>query len=204
MDTSLEQDPISKILDFWFGELDQWGMPLKDRNALWFGYQQTTDQLIEQQFGELVMSALAGKLKHWQQQANGSIALVLLLDQFTRNIFRNTSQAFSGDALALALSQALVADKSDKTLPSIHRVFLYIPYEHSEDITHQRLGVALFEQLLEESPKGIHQAISSFKQYAEAHCEVIEQFGRFPHRNAILGRSSTKAEMEHLERHGGF
>ena len=103
----LTQNAINKILDFWFGELDQWGMPLNDHSTLWFGYQQTTDQLIEQQFGTLVASALAGDLNHWRQQENGNIALVLLLDQFTRNIFRNTPQAFSGDSLALDFSQAL-------------------------------------------------------------------------------------------------
>jgi len=200
----LAQGDIDNILDFWFGELNRWGMPVNDRNALWFGYQQTTDQLIEQQFGELVASALAGKLNDWRQQPNGSIALVILLDQFTRNIFRGTARAFSGDPLALALSHALVTDKKDTLLPAIYRVFLYIPYEHSENIEHQRSAVALFDQLVKDSAEPIQEQIASFERYAQAHYKVINTFGRFPHRNTVLGRSSTKAELTHLEKHGGF
>jgi uncharacterized protein (DUF924 family) len=129
------------------------------------------------------------------------VALVLLLDQFTRNIFRGTAKAFAGDPRALELAQRCIADGRYHRLPAIHRVFVLMPLEHSEQLAIQQQCVALFEELI--SVSGLEQ-ISGFNRYAAAHRDVIARFGRFPHRNAILGRESTPAEITHLETHGGF
>ena len=129
------------VLDYWFGELNEDGLPLTERNSMWFGYAEATDREIEHRFGELVQSALAGELNHWLEDEAGLIALVILLDQFTRNIFRGTPAAFSGDEAALATAETAISKGRDRAMPTIHRVFLYIPYEHSEDLEVQERGV---------------------------------------------------------------
>lgn len=195
---------IERIFRFWFGDLNDWGMPSEEKNSLWFRYHEETDRQIEAEFGELVQSALRGQLEEWSLSPEGVVAQVILLDQFTRNIYRGSAAAFSGDNSALKLSDSLVAAGEDKALAPIYRVFLYIPYEHAEDIARQIQGVSMFEQLIIDTPEVIGESIQSFKQYAEAHRDVIEHFGRFPHRNKILGRISTDAELEHLKTQGGF
>lgn len=192
---------IEDILQFWFGELNQDGMSSPACEKRWFTGGADFDREINQQFGALVDQAVQGNLDHWADADQGLIALVLLLDQFTRNIYRDTPQAFAGDPIALELSRQTVAAGRDVALPRIHRVFLYIPYEHSEDLGAQNEGVALFDRLLAEfaDPR-----ISSYRDYAVAHRNIIDRFGRFPHRNASLGRDSSAEELEHLKHHGGF
>jgi uncharacterized protein (DUF924 family) len=199
-----DNDGIAEILRYWFSRLDENGLSPPAQHQLWFQSRPETDTHMRKQFGEAVRSALAGRLDHWAREPDGLMALALLLDQFTRNIFRGTPGAFSGDARALGLAQSAVNEGIDRSMPAIHRVFLYIPYEHSEDLEVQERGILCFDRLLEDSPADVREALLGYREYAVAHRDVIAQFGRFPHRNTILGRQSTPAELLHLERHGGF
>ncbi len=194
-------DTITDIHYFWFGELDENGLCTTDRNALWFGANEETDASCRVRFGASLTLALAGKIAAWAQTDRGLVALVVLLDQFSRNIHRGTAQAFGGDALALALAENTIASGRHLHLPTIHRVFLYLPLEHSEDLARQDKCVSLFEELVKVSD---HPQFASFTRYARAHRDVIAKFGRFPHRNALLERQSNAAEVAYLEQHGGF
>jgi uncharacterized protein (DUF924 family) len=203
-----DHECITDILSYWFGALDGYGMCLPEQHQLWFQSRAETDSHIRRCFGERVAAASSGQLDHWADGAPGLMALVLLLDQFTRNIHRGTPLAFSGDSRALSMARAAVAGGIDRSMPAIHRVFLYIPYEHSEDLAVQEQGVTLFdtllEQLREHGSEATREQVNGFRDYAVAHRDVIARFGRFPHRNQILDRTSTAAELEHLETHGGF
>jgi uncharacterized protein (DUF924 family) len=194
-------DTIAEIHDFWFGELDANGLCKTDRNALWFGADAVTDAHCRERFGAALALALAGELNAWRATDPGLVALVVLLDQFSRNIHRGTAQAFSGDTLALAVAQDTIASGRHLRLPRIHRVFLYLPLEHSEDLAVQEQCVALYEELASGSD---HPQFANFTRYARAHHEVIAKFGRFPHRNALVARQSTADELTYLEQHGGF
>jgi uncharacterized protein (DUF924 family) len=195
---------IAQILDFWFGELDDNGMCDPARNKLWFQSSAAGDSYIRENFGPAVSQALKGDLDHWADQDEGLVALVLLLDQFTRNIHRDTPAAFSGDPAALALATTACESRRHESLPAIHRVFLYIPFEHSENLDSQHAGIECFDGLLSSCATAARERISGFRQYSVAHRDVIARFGRFPHRNAILDRESNDEEVEHLQTHGGF
>ena len=195
---------IEDIHGFWFGRLDQYGNSDPAHRQLWFQSSAETDTTIEQRFGHLVKLALAGELDQWPQRERGLVAMVLLLDQFTRNIFRGTPQAFAGDAMALTLSRQAVAEGTDRALPTIHRVFLYLPFEHSEELAVQEQSVTLFESLREDCAPEMRDQLGEYCRYAVAHRDVIARFGRFPHRNAILGRTSSPEELQHLKTQGGF
>jgi len=192
---------ITAIHDFWFGELDENGLCKADRNALWFGADEATDTRCRALFGASLADALNGTLDSWEATDRGLVALVVLLDQFSRNIHRGTALAFGGDPKALALAQDAIASGRYLRLPLIHRVFLYLPLEHSEELALQHQCVGLFEELALVSD---HPQFASFTRYAIAHRDVIAKFGRFPHRNVALGRSSSATEMAYLEQHGGF
>ena len=202
----VEQSLVAEILRFWFGELDGRGMSAAGRDKLWFQASKEFDAEIERRFGAAVRASINGELDGWAEdvQEGGLVALVLLLDQFTRSIFRGTPAAFSGDGKALSLSRAAVADGRDAGLPRMHRVFLYLPFEHAEDIEAQETSVRLMQALLADCAAAERERFAKYLRYAEAHRDVIRRFGRFPHRNGILGRDSTPAEREHLAEHGGF
>ena len=195
---------VAEILDFWFGPLNARGMPAPERDQFWFRKSPALDEEIGQRFGAAVQAALAGDLDDWAQDDKGLVALIILLDQFTRNIHRDTPAMFSGDAKALALSQAAVAAGRDAALPPIHRFSLYLPFEHAEDLEAQNTSVALVQCLLADSAPEDRDRVATYLRYAEAHRAVIRQFGRFPHRNPLLGRQTTPAEQAHLSEHGGF
>jgi uncharacterized protein (DUF924 family) len=195
------RENVDDIHAFWFGELDESGMCSADRHALWFTSSPQNDAHCRDRFGLQVRQAIDGSLDSWAEHNNGLVALIILLDQFTRNIYRNTPQAFAGDGKALTLAQHTIASGHHQRLPAIHQVFLYMPLEHTEDAEVQDECVTLFEQLAAVTGSA---RIANFTRYAVAHRDVIAQFGRFPHRNAILGRESTPPELAYLERHGGF
>jgi uncharacterized protein (DUF924 family) len=194
-------DDIEAIHDFWFGELDADGLPASDRNSRWFGANAETDDLCRRRFGACLEQALRGELDHWAETDRGLVALVVALDQFSRNIHRGSAMAFAGDERALARAQEAIDSGRDQRLPAIHRVFLYLPLEHCEDLETQERCVVLFEEL-EDSMQ--HPPFANFTRYAVAHREVIARFGRFPHRNALLGRSSSPEELAYMAEHGGF
>ena len=195
---------IEDIHEFWFGPLDQHGFPSGQRRRLWFTASDATDATIRLRFASLVRGALGGELDHWPELDRGAVALLLLLDQFTRNILRGSIQAFAGDDRALALARRVITGGGERRWPVIHRVFLYLPFEHAEDLPAQEQGVALFDQLLQDCAPAIREQVAEFRQYSVAHRDVIARFGRFPHHNAILNRPSSAAELAHLQVHGGF
>lgn len=194
MDTPVWQS----ILDFWFLPADAPGHG--HARAEWFRKDAAFDAQIRARFAPLLEQALAGALTHWDASPAGALARILLLDQFSRNAFRDTPRAFAGDALALAGAQELVAGGADRLLAPLQRGFIYLPFEHAEDLALQECSVALFSQLRQEGGE-----FALALDYALRHRAVIARFGRFPHRNSILGRSSTAAELEYLRQPGsGF
>jgi uncharacterized protein (DUF924 family) len=186
------------VLDFWFGSPDdpKYGQV---RNE-WFRKDPAFDLQIRQRFGTLIDSALTGELSGWAEAAPSALAQVIVLDQFTRNSFRDTARAFAGDARALAAAQAMVTRGQDRQLIGVQRQFAYLPFEHAEDLEMQRRAVELFGQLEQQEP-----ALAGLKEWALKHQVIIERFGRFPHRNAALGRVGTPEEIAFLQQPGsGF
>jgi uncharacterized protein (DUF924 family) len=184
------QSSIEEVLDFWFLAPGSAGHGAL--RAAWFRKDAQFDALIKSRFGASIEQALAGRLPHWDGPS-GALAQILLLDQFTRNVYRDTPHAFGGDALALALAQDLLAAGGDSALSPVQRAFVYLPFEHAEDMALQQQAVALFAALRDEAP-----ALSGMLDFALRHRDVIARFGRFPHRNRILGRTSTPQEQQFL------
>jgi uncharacterized protein (DUF924 family) len=183
------------VIDFWFGAP---GSPERGTTReVWFRKDPAFDASIAQHFGALVERALAGELRDWDAEPPSALARILLLDQFTRNIFRDTARAFAGDALALRAAQALVASGQDRALPPEQRSFIYLPFEHAEDPAAQDEAVRLFARLEAEAP-----ALTGLVDWAQRHRAIVARFGRFPHRNALLGRASTPEELAFLQEPG--
>ncbi|WP_322105004.1 DUF924 family protein [Paraburkholderia sp. J41] len=186
-----------EVLDFWFGAA---GSPERGRERkLWFRKREAFDVQLRERFGALLEAARAGECDAWCATPEGALALVIVLDQFSRNCLRGTPQAFSADAKALAVACAMVESGADRRLPdAYHRVFAYMPFEHAESMEMQRESLRLFGELAKQPAPGL----AGFYDYARRHAEVIERFGRFPHRNALLGRASTEAELAFLREPG--
>ncbi len=186
------------VLAFWFGlpgEPD-FGQPRRE----WFAKDAAFDERIRSRFQDSVEAALAGRLAHWMGSPEGVLALLILLDQFPRNLFRNQAKAFAGDQQARLLAEMALDQGWEKQYGRLERVFLYLPFEHSERLADQERAVALFSALAAEHPGN-----DGFLDYARRHHEVIARFGRFPHRNAALGRASTPDELDYLAQPGsGF
>lgn len=182
------------VLDFWFGPPDDPGH--HQPRTMWFKKDDAFDALIAQRFGPLIAQALVGGIDDWLAkpvQALPALARVIVLDQFTRNVFRGTARAFAGDGMALQTARALVASGADRTLSPVQRQFAYLPFEHAEDLSHQRTSVQLFQQLAVDDP-----ASAGLVDWARKHLDIVARFGRFPHRNAALGRASTDEEAAFL------
>jgi uncharacterized protein (DUF924 family) len=182
---------IEKILSFWFDAAAE-----ADRaRPEWFQQNDDFDNEIRDLFEDFVTAALQGEYGAWAETAAGTLALILLLDQFPRNLYRDHAKAFAGDARALALAKGAVVNGFDTDLGLHRRCFLYLPFEHSESLADQETSVALFAALGD----------ANYLDYAEKHRDVIRRFGRFPHRNAALGRESTPEEAKFLAEEGkGF
>jgi uncharacterized protein (DUF924 family) len=193
-------DRVSAILNFWFGDPTQPNGEYGQQRQVWFKKDAAFDATIQQRFLADYEQAAKGLLSEWQQQPRPCLALILLLDQFPRNMFRHTPRSFATDGMALATAQLAVHQGFDQALLPVERMFIYLPLEHSEELSHQDHCVALMQKLHDQYPE-----FESVLTYALRHRQVIEQFGRFPHRNAILGRDSTEAEIEFLKQPGsGF
>jgi len=186
---------IQQVLDFWFAPEGD-AMHLQSRPE-WFRKDDTFDAAIRSTFGGLIEDALACGLAHWTGSRAGAVARIVVLDQFTRNAFRNTARAFAGDAQALAAARSLVASGDDRSLPGAHRMFAYLPFEHAEDLAMQDECVRLMQGLAADEP-----SFANLVSYAEKHRVIVQRFGRFPHRNALLGRASTPEELAFLEQPG--
>lgn len=194
----MNQTMLDEVLAFWFGTPD--AADYGQARAAWFRKDDAFDTQIRARFLTEVEAAIAGQRADWATSPQGALALFILLDQFPRNLFRNTARAFAGDTAALALAGRVVGEGWDRTLLPVQRVFAYLPFEHSEALADQERSVALFAALAEAHPE-----TASYLDYAQRHREVIVRFGRFPHRNGVLGRSSSPAEADYLAQPGsGF
>ena len=179
------------VLDFWFGAP---GSPEYGKSrSVWFKKSDAFDQEVRDRFLAVHEQAARGELTAWDDTPQSLLALIIVLDQFPRNMFRNDARAFATDALAQAAAQRMVERGWDRKLSAIERGFAYLPYEHAEDIAMQQRGVALFES---------DPVMADAAQWARKHHDIIARFGRFPHRNTVLGRSSTPEETEFLKQPG--
>jgi uncharacterized protein (DUF924 family) len=185
-----------EILSFWFAEPQDNKAYYEERHSLWFTADPQFDQEIRDRFTSDYQTAAKRKLMGWKEMPRTGLALVILLDQFPRNMFRDDPRAFATDPLAREVAIALIQRGDDQLLFPVERMFVYLPFMHSEDLIHQRQSVVLFQQLAQQ------RAYLDSMSYAIRHREIIERFGRFPHRNAILGRLSTPEEVEFLQQPG--
>ncbi|MCP2023942.1 DUF924 family protein [Pseudomonas laurylsulfatiphila] len=194
--------PWQPLLDWWFGSSGSASEVAAQKGRLWFGKRDSQDLEARERFGDWVEQALAGGLTEWMQRPEGWLALVLLLDQLPRMIFRDSPKAFSGDIRAQTLVAQGIAADFDRQLQPIQRVFIYLVFEHSENLAVQNEGVSRYIELVAQQPQSDRALFSDYLDYAERHQKVIAQFGRFPHRNAVLGRASTAEELAFLSRPG--
>jgi len=191
-----------QILNYWFGDLDPNGLPSETKRQAWWKKDPDKDAYLTKNHAADIIAANQGEFDHWTETANGRLALIILLDQFSRNIHRDNEGAFANDALALKLTLEGIALNHDLDLPPIYRVFMYMPLEHAEDIEMQTLSLQKFNHLCEITEDETQKLFAGFYQYAVAHKEIIERFGRYPHRNELLGRESTAEEKEFLTQPG--
>ncbi len=195
-------DLAENVLAFWFGVPGSAAEVVGRQTKLWFGKSPANDQAVSERFAATLTAATAGGLDHWAHTPRGRLALVIVLDQFPHHIHRDQPQAFATDPQSLALSLAALETGEDRKLAPIERVFLYLPLEHAELLEMQEHSVALYEQLAREAAADEHTLFDNFLDYARKHRDVVARFGRFPHRNAILGRPSTPDEVEFLKQPG--
>ena len=194
--------PWQPLLEWWFGTFESPQDIAADKGKLWFGKRDSQDLEAQTRFGDWVEQALAGGLTDWAQRPDGWLALVLLLDQLPRMIFRDTPKSFAGDLRAQALVAQGIAADFDRQLRPIQRVFIYLVFEHCEHLAVQDEAVSRFIALVAEQPEADRAVFADNLDYAERHREVIARFGRFPHRNAVLGRESTAQELAFLSQPG--
>lgn len=207
MDTPSMLRTADDVLAFWFGHETRGWTIASDRFPLWFGHAPETDATIRDEFGPTVDAAGLGDLDAWQSTPRGTLALIILLDQFPRNIFRGTPGMYQHDEAALARALAAIDRGVDAELDPVERPFLYLPLEHAENLMLQERCVVLFEELRDEAlaaglPEELTRTHVSMLDYAYRHRDVVARFGRFPHRNAILGRESTPEEIAFLKEPG--
>lgn len=182
--------PVARdVLDFWFDPAQQ---------AHWFEKSDAFDAQIRSRFGALHQRAIDGELDSWTLEPESWLALLIVLDQFSRNLYREDGRAYVADAKVRSMVLSGLARGDDKRLSSLQRVFAYIPLEHAEDLASQNHAVDLFAQLSEDVSVGERPAYLNYLDYARRHRDVIARFGRFPHRNQVMGRVSTAAELAYL------
>ena len=196
--TDEDQLRIDAILAFWFKEQELSAPQIDRRMDIWFGEDQAFDHEIQQEFAADVDKASAGKLYHWAHESRGRLALILLLDQFRRNIHRGTPKAYEKDKIALKLCVEGAMEKKDKGLTPIQRAFFYMPLQHTESRKVQAKSVAIYNKLAEAVSPTYQETFLTIAQFAELHHDIVDRFGRFPHRNKMMGRDNTSEEDEYL------
>ena len=202
----MPMEPVTTddVLSFWFGDASATD-PLataKSKEALWWGGDPATDRAIDTRFGAARRLAIAAELPAWMATPRGRLAAIILVDQFSRNIHRGTPQAFAHDPHARNMCHDGLARGDDTALAPLERVFFYLPLEHSESIQEQEHSVRLYEQLARQAGSDLQTLFESYADFARRHRDVIRRFGRFPHRNKILGRPSTAEEEAFLAQPG--
>lgn len=192
-------DKVHELLNFWFGSLGSADLPTSDRTNLWFGENDAIKQQLIQNYRAEYDLAISGQLLSWEETARGRLAMIILLDQFSRYLNRQSAAAFAQDPKAQQLSLTGLEAKLDQSLTLIERVFFYMPLVHAEDAEIQEKSIRLYQDLVSLSMSETTQIYQLFLAYAYAHFRVIKEFGRFPQRNKILGRTSTESEIAFLK-----
>jgi uncharacterized protein (DUF924 family) len=190
--------PTDEILQFWFGDEDDDLKIAETQNPLWWGKNSALDTEIKSRFEPLLNFELAGEFIDYTQP-HELLARIIMCDQFPRNMYRNLAQAFTYDEHARELAHQLIDNGNDSELCFIESAFAYLPFEHSEDLNDQHLSVHLYSSLLMEAPEDCKKLFSQHLEFAIRHREIIYDFGRFPHRNSVLGRQSTAEELAFLK-----
>lgn len=191
-----------EVLQFWFADSCESPELAELRDSFWFSVDPAVDQIIWTAYGDLVVDAGGAHYAHWAETARGRLALIIVLDQFPRNIFRGTSEAYRYDAAALALASEGVKMGHLAGLAVPQQAFFLMPYQHSEDIVVQRAGLELMQGMVDEAPENWRHCASGYCDYARMQHDIVASYGRFPHRNAIVGRKSTEAETRYLDEGG--
>jgi len=187
---------------FWFGEVTDWAACARENNERWFRRGRDLDAPVRERFPALLEAAAAGSLAAWRETPRGALALVLTLDQFPRHIHRGTPRAFATDEQALGVCRGAIAAELDESLSPVEQSFLYLPLEHAEDPAAQAQCVALMRGRAEQCPPELRFFMDEAVRFAEVHREIVDRFGRFPHRNEVLGRAHTPAERAWLDAGG--
>jgi uncharacterized protein (DUF924 family) len=192
----------ASICHFWFGDHTDDAVTASEHGKLWWSKQPEVDAQIRARFEATLQQTAAGANDDWSATPHGTLALILLTDQFPRNMYRESPQSFAFDDIARGHALAGIARGDDQALRPIERVFFYLPFEHGESLEHQDRAMALFTGLFESAAEPQKDLFRGFLNFAERHHRIIARFGRFPHRNAILGRSSTADEIAFLQEPG--
>ncbi len=195
----LDDNMVNTVVEFWLGDAQDVPDVVNERVKLWYGGDPETDEIIRNEFGELFERAKNGELSYWKKNAFGCLAIVILLDQFSRNIYRGTADAFAQDALARETTMYAIDNQFDMSLSVPGRAFLYHPLLHSEKLADQRLYLSLCRQMREVVDPEWSAYVNSILKFALDHHGIVERFGRFPHRNDIFNRKSTEDELVFLK-----
>lgn len=199
-------DEALEVRRFWFGRLPLKPEGVKERYALWFGSgaeeEQRADEQVRSRFGALIERAAAGELSAWADSPRRRLSLILLLDQFPRHVYRGTGRAFASDREALALTLSGMQSAADAALSPVERIFFYMPLQHAELRDAQEESVAAYRRLRNEAPAELESMFATSLEYAEVHRSIVARFGRFPHRNRVLGRANTAEEETYLHGEG--
>ena len=200
-------DHARALLEFWFGPKPYAAAAVRQRMAFWFGSDspemtEMRDRDLESRYAPLMQRALAGELAAWADSPRRRLALILLLDQLPRNIHRGTARAFAGDTEALRLAQEGIDQAADAALDPVERMFFYMPLQHAESLEVQEQSIGVFRRLASEVPADLQDLFAGVTGYALRHHDIVRRFGRFPHRNAALGRAATEEETLWLARSG--
>lgn len=194
----MKHPPLEEVRHFWFEDACTSPASLARHQARWFAPSDQLDRDIENRFGTLPDAVRSGALSYRPDDAHDLLTVILILDQFPRQIYRNTPQAFAYDQQARAISGAMIEKSIFQVLTPVEQVFVFLPFEHSETLSDQLLSVQLYETLLQQAPQSYRSFLENALDYARRHHSIIERFGRFPHRNAALWRESTEEEKSFL------
>lgn len=195
-------ESIDTILAFWFGKGQTATEVAAEKNSLWWSKDADIDQQITDRFAATCEAVANGELADWAESPHGLLALIICTDQFPRNMYRDTERAFTFDSIALTFAKTCVDSGAAQQLTTIERTFAYLPFEHSEDIAEQKHSAALYKALADNATGDDAELLTNNLNYAVKHLEIIQRFGRFPHRNQILGRLSTEQEQIFLAQPG--
>jgi uncharacterized protein (DUF924 family) len=190
----MDKSEFEPVLDFWFAERAQDALTVDSRMQAWFGNSPAFDAELGERFAGQVRQAFAGEFDHWAAEPQGRLALILLLGQFPRHLFKDSKLAFRGDARALRLCQQGVADDSYRQLSPLQQLFFFMPLQRIESVKIQAMSVRIYSALAKRSAGTLRDTFETVAQFAELRHDIVQEFGRFPHRDAVLGRAAAHSE----------